>query len=240
VKALPRPSSSYSETVCCAGTTATGQWKRLYPIRYRHTGEEFTRWDRISFDYVSNNQDRRAESCKVIQGTIKVTGKTTGDQKRQILEPLITPSAKAAYDLGRSLTAVRPFNVRFSYRLKPTAVMLQERQAYKAAARQSDFLDRELEAFEPTPYMLGFTFHDEEGVHTHQSGDWETHTTFRKWSKDYGERSALEKMKIKFEQEYQEKGMVFVLGTLAKRPKQWTLLGVVRLNTGSYQLGFPV
>ena len=31
VKALPQPSKQYGETVCCAGVTAEGQWKRLFP-----------------------------------------------------------------------------------------------------------------------------------------------------------------------------------------------------------------
>lgn len=45
-------------------------------------------------------------------------------------------------------------------------------------------------------------------------------------------------LKEKYEGEYSEKGIVFILGTLAKRPKQWTLLGVVRLDKGAYQTGF--
>ena len=36
VKAYPNPSTKYVETVCCAGVDLpTGEWLRLYPIRYR-------------------------------------------------------------------------------------------------------------------------------------------------------------------------------------------------------------
>lgn len=164
-------------------------------------------------------------------------GTTKGNRRRELIEPLITPSAKAAHDLGRSLTAIRPAEVHFSFRKKPTAIVLQEKEAYHKAARQGNFLDKELAAFDPTPYMLGFSFRDADGLHTHQSGDWETHAMFYKWSKEYGETSALERMRLKFEKDYQESGMVFILGTLAKRPRQWTLLGVVRLNSGAFQMG---
>jgi hypothetical protein len=220
--------------------TNDGQWKRLYPIRYRHTGEEFQRWHEVAFDYVTNPHDKRIESCKVIQGSLKITGETKGDRRRQPIEPLITPSARAAYELGRSLTAVRPNNVAFRYRKKPALIMRQERDAYIKSARQADMLDKEVEAFTPTPYMLSFSFRDDDGLHTHQCGDWETHATFYKWANQYGEESALERMKQKYEDEYQKRGVVFVLGTHAKRPRQWTLLGVVRLDAGSYQLGFAL
>jgi hypothetical protein len=31
VKAIPQPSKRYGETVCCAGITRNGEWRRLYP-----------------------------------------------------------------------------------------------------------------------------------------------------------------------------------------------------------------
>ena len=235
MKALPRPSSGYSETVCCAGISSAGEWKRLYPIRYRHGGEDFTRWDVVDFDYVSNPHDKRVESCKVLQGSIRRTGQLTGDRRRQLLEPLITSSTNEAQQRGRSLTAVRPSRIKFVVKKKPDQILTQEKEAYWKAAKQADMLDLEVEPFEPTPYMLGFTFADSEGQHTHQCGDWETHTTFRKWRQRYGEQKTLQMLKEKYEVEYFSKGLVLVLGTIAKRPKQWTLLGIVRLDTGDYQ-----
>jgi hypothetical protein len=64
------------------------------------------------------------------------------------------------------------------------------------------------------------------------------HNTFRKWKQAYGEETTLKNLREKFETEYQQRGVVLVLGTLAKRPKQWTLLGIARLDTGDYQTGF--
>ena len=65
VKALPQPSKQYGETVCCAGVTREGHWKRLYPIRFRHLqdGQIFKRWNWVKFDYREPTRDKREESC---------------------------------------------------------------------------------------------------------------------------------------------------------------------------------
>lgn len=211
----------------------------MYPIRYRHGGEEFNRWDNVSFDYVPNAHDKRVESCKVLQGTLRNLGPTRGADKQAILEPLITSTVEEAATLGRSLTAIRPVSLKFIYRRKRQQIIAAEKAAYIRAAKQVNMLDREVEAFEPTPYALSFAFTDKlGGRHTHQCGDWETHAAFFGWSKAYGEKDALRRLKEKYEEEYMAKGVAIVLGTLAKRPRQWTLLGIVRLDQGAYQTGF--
>jgi hypothetical protein len=68
VKALPQPSKSYGETVCCAGVTADGQWKRLFPVRFRHLQDNsFKHWDWINFGYRLPTRDRRVESYHVYE-----------------------------------------------------------------------------------------------------------------------------------------------------------------------------
>jgi hypothetical protein len=77
VKALPQPSKQYGETVCCAGVTVDGRWKRLFPIRYRHLsgGSSFARWDWVTFRYRRPTTDTRAESCHVFEDSIAINGK---------------------------------------------------------------------------------------------------------------------------------------------------------------------
>src|SRR5438067_2475599 len=74
VKALPQPSKTYGETVCCAGVTAVGEWKRLFPVRFRHLAGDssFSRWDWVRFNYRSPTRDRRTESCHVYEDSIIV------------------------------------------------------------------------------------------------------------------------------------------------------------------------
>jgi hypothetical protein len=85
VKALPQPSKKYGETVCCAGVTPEGQWKRLYPIRYRHLAGEtsFGRWNVVKFRYRSPPQDKRAESCNVEEDSIQIVGETPDNEGRR-------------------------------------------------------------------------------------------------------------------------------------------------------------
>ena len=185
---------------------------------------------------MASRQDKRIESCRVVQGTLRKEGVCRPADKRALVEPLITRSTDEASQLGRSLTAIRPSDIRFKFRRKPDKIIQQEKDAYIDAARQANMLDREVRPFDPTPFMLSFAFQDEEGArHTNQCGDWETHATFWKWRQSYGETGALDRLKQKYEEEYASKGVVFVMGTLAKRPKQWTLLGIARLDQGPYQ-----
>lgn len=233
VKALPQPSRKYGETVCCAGVTPDGLWKRLYPIRYRHLAGEnaFSRWDIVRFRYRPPRQDKRAESCNVEENSIEILGETPRRERSRLLDPLILPSVGEAARLGHSLALIRPIDARFSHRRKTTEALSEERAAYAEAARQGSLLDKELETLEPTPYEFKFRFRDAEAEHTYTNGDWEAHAMFyngRRRGKT--ETEVLAWMDHVFNVEYPTNGMAFAVGNQAKRPQVWQLLGVVRLD----------
>jgi hypothetical protein len=232
VKALPQPSKTYGETVCCAGITAAGQWKRLFPVRFRHLRGEasFSRWDWVTFTYRQPTRDTRAESCHVYEDTIEVDGSVPLPERSALLRPLITASAKAAMVAGHSLTLVKPRNTKFVARPKSAAEIEEEREAYRNAAKQGSIFDQELADLEPSPYDFRFHFVDDGGRHDYQSGDWETHVMFWKWRSEYGETDALKRMSEVFNDDYPKRGMLFALGNQAKRPQTWQLLGVLRYD----------
>jgi hypothetical protein len=126
VKALPQPSKTYGETVCCAGVTADGDWKRLFPVRFRHLGGDssFSRWDWVRFTFRTPTRDKRVESCHVYEDSIVVEHKLALDERSRLLTPLITGSAIEAMELGRSLTLVRPRNTRFNARMTPMRAIM--------------------------------------------------------------------------------------------------------------------
>jgi hypothetical protein len=132
VKALPQPSRKYGETVCCAGVTPDGFWKRLYPIRYRHLSGEtaFSRWDIVRFRYRPPRQDKRAESCNVEENSIEIVGEMPRKERSRLLDPLILPSVGAAARRGDSLALIRPIDTRFFHRRKTAAALGEERAAY--------------------------------------------------------------------------------------------------------------
>lgn len=98
VKALPQPSKTHGETVCYAGVTARGEWKRLFPIRFRHLKGEssFKRWDWVDFRYTRPTRDIRPESCRVHEESLKVVGALPKSEQPGFLEPLVLPSINAA------------------------------------------------------------------------------------------------------------------------------------------------
>ena len=215
IKALPRPSKRYGETVCCAGVTLNREWKRLYPVRFRYleSDQKFRRWQRIQFKYRVPND------------------------RFTLLDPMIVPSASTAAACGSSLALIRPSNTKFRYRKKSETVLEKEVKAYLGTSRQQGLLDKELATFTPSPYEFAFSFYDDDGKHTWLCGDWETHATFLKWRSRYGEIESLRQLSGRYNDEYPQKGFVFAIGNMAKRPQTWQLLGVLRLDsTGQIEL----
>lgn len=235
VKALPRPSKKYGETVCCAAVTPEKEWKRLYPVRFRNLAGEnqFLRWQWIEFGYRQPTSDRRPESCHVFEDKLHPTNDSLSAERRfGFLEPLIVPSSRHAAEAGSSLALIRPRNTCFRYRRKPDAQLVAEREAYDAASQQGSLLDVELKSFEPSPYEFVFVFEDADGRHTWRCGDWETHAAFFNWRRRYGEESALQQLSETYNKQYPERGFVIATGNMARRPQTWQLLGVIRLDEG--------
>ena len=233
VKALPQPSKKYGETVCCAGVTPDGNWKRLYPIRYRHLAGDtaFGRWDIVRFRFRPPTRDKRSESCNVEEDSIDIVGEMPERERSRFLDPLILPSVAEAARRGRSLALIRPRETRFFYKPKSAAEIAKEKAAYSRAARQGSLLDKELEALEPTPYKFKFQFQDAEHAHTYTNGDWEAHAMFYNGRRrGQTEAEVLDWMDHSFNVVYPAKGMAFAVGNQAKRPHVWQLLGVIQLS----------
>lgn len=232
VKAWPQPSAKYGETVCCAGVTPEGQWRRLFPIRYRHLAGEkqFSRWDQVEYQPRIPAADRRPESRTVDESSLKKVGQMKPASRADFFNGLIMPSFAAAADRGDSLTLIRPDAFEFVWKKKPASEIDADKERRAKTLRQGSLFDQELAAIDPCPYDIRMKFTDAAGRHDMACGDWETAATFFKWGREYGEEAALEKLKARYEGEYADAGVVFALGTMAKHPKTWILLGIIRLD----------
>lgn len=232
VKAWPQPSTKYGETVCCAGITPEGEWRRLFPIRFRHlTGNaQFKRWDLLEYQPAPPKADRRIESRHVHEQTLECVGRLHESKRADMLAPLIRPSFKDAANRGESLTLIRPESFSFGWRAKTPSKLEAEKSARDKTLAQGSLLERELAVLEPCPYDLIVSFTDASGPHRMQCGDWETPAAFFKWKNLYGEAEALKKLKDKYENEYARNGVAFAMGTMNRYPKTWMLLGIIRLN----------
>lgn len=232
VKALPQPSKKHGETVCCAGVTARGEWKRLFPVRFRHLKgvSSFKRWDWVDFLYAKPTRDKRSESCSVHEESLKVVGQLPKSKRASFLKPLVLPSINAAVKRGQSPALIRPKNTRFTYRRKSDSEIAEEREAFRIAARQTSLLDRELAALDPSPFEFRFKFEDD-AAHDFENGDWEAHAMFYNGRKQgMSEQEVLDWMDETFNVRYPQQGMLFAVGNQAKRPHVWQLLGVLRVD----------
>jgi len=237
VKAAPHPSRRYQETVCCAGVTLRDdgrqpEWRRLYPVRFRHLNGDakFSRWSILEYKWHRPKDDPRPESHRVEEQSLTITGELPQRNHAPFLDPLLRASYVDAAQRGETLTLVRPKNLTFRWRRKSDAEVAGEKAAFAAASAQGSLLDEPLKAFEPCPYHLRMGFEDAAGKHGMTCGDWETSATFFKWRKTYGEDDTLARLKDTYEKSYTEKGVALAMGTVAKRPKQWLLLGIIRMD----------
>lgn len=235
VKAWPQPSAKYGETVCCAGVTPEGQWRRLFPIRFRHLAgdKQFKRWDLVEYLPRPPTGDRRKESRNVEESSLKRVGAMKPASRADFFSGLTRPSIVDAASRGESLALVRPENFEFVWKRKPAAEIEADRLKRARTLSQGSLFDKELAAIEPCPFDIRMKFTDATGRHDMACGDWETAATFFKWREEYGEESALQRLKARYEGEYAEAGVAFAFGTMAKHPTTWILLGIIRLDESS-------
>lgn len=231
VKALPHVGQRQGETVCCAGVTEDGRWVRQYPIHFRRLEEKFGRWNWIEYDWIPARDDPRPESQRVQEESIQIVSEMPARERAGFLAPFVLPSTDEAARRGRTLTLIRPRNVRFSWNRKTNAQIAEERQAYAAAARQGSFFDEAMEALEPCPYLFKFRYETEDGrEHQATCDDWESAATYFKFSGGGDGEAGLRRLADMYGDRYVEKGMVFAMGTHSRRPEQWLLVGVIRLD----------
>lgn len=232
VKALPRGGKVHGETVCCAGVTPELEWRRQYPIRFRHLKEsKFQRWQWIEYEYRLPKDDSRPESRYVQEDSIVPGMILPKSQRPNFLNSLIHPSVEDAAERGLSLTLIRPKEPRFKWRLKKLEELEKERQDYITAASQKSLLDDEKSPLKPCPYEFSFEYASEDGkTHKGVCQDWETSAMYWNLCRAGDEKSALNRMDTVFNKEYPEHGMVFAMGTHSRRPGQWLLNGVIRLD----------
>ena len=232
VKALPHAGKRHGETVCCAGITANGEWRRQYPIHFRQIENQFKRWDWIEYTWIKpKDDDRRIESRRVQEQTIRVVGKMPERERAAFLNRLLLPSTKAAEAAGQSLAIIRPQISEFYWRSKTQSDLASERAAYRAAARQLSFFDHQLASLKPCPYAFKFKYTTEDNLkHVATCDDWETTAMFYRFQKEYGTDRALLEMDCIFNRDYPSRGMAFAMGTHSRFPKIWLLVGVIRLD----------
>lgn len=235
VKAAPQASGSHGETVCVAALDECGRWHRLYPVNFRELLPEqrFGRWDNIEFKWRLPEvaKDRRSESKRVQQDSIKIVGSLKPKGRQQFLEKAIVDSPAQAYKNGKSLALVRPRNPNFRFRRRSSKELADLLKGYQEInASPALFGTTTIVPREPAPYEFLYSYEDSDGPHVQRCHDWEVEQTFLKWRDAYGEERALTEMTRVFGDEYPSRGMVLAMGTHGQRNWQWMIIGIIRLD----------
>jgi hypothetical protein len=221
--------------------TLDGHWRRQYPIHFRRLRDnKFPRWAWIEYDWIApTGEDRRPESRRVQEDTIRVGDLMPQAERARFLAPIVMGSTAEAAAKGMSLALVRPTKSKFYAKAKTQDEIDEERQGYIAVAQQKSFLDPDLKALTPCPYAFHFDWVDaDRKPHKSTCDDWETAVMFYRREKTMGPEAALKEMAQVFNEQYPEKGMAFAMGTHSRRPEQWLLVGVIRLDpTAQMSLG---
>ncbi len=238
VKAYPNPSKKYQETNCCAGIDLySGQLIRLYPIPYRllDNSKKFPKYTIIEVSCQKPLRDKRVESYKVDQDSIKILRRLDTKKKwakrKQIIMPAISPSfCQIVKEIksNKSLGIFKPQNVQFSFK----KVSLRDPKKAEAPYKQYLLFDRKLKPLEQIPFSFYYKFncYNEPKCKGHKLSihDWEITEAYRKWRSRYPDQTILIQ---KIQEKWMDicssnKDIYFFVGNIWKRPKQFMILGV--------------
>ena len=236
VKAAPRRSLTFGETVCCAGLDMEGRWVRLYPVSFRQLedAQRFKRWDIIKYRWSrpKASKDRREESRRVDPQSVDIQKSLRSSERNPLVNRSTVTSLKREGEEGRSLALLKCEVLDFWADRRTDDDLRKSEEALSALRSQRDmFLPPALIPMRTCPYSFHYRYRDDDGEHVGTCQDWETEQTFFARLRDQAnEAAALDWMLTKFGQEYPQKGMALAMGTHRYRLDQWLINGVVRVD----------
>jgi hypothetical protein len=119
VKAAPRRSETFGETVCCAGLDRSGEWVRLYPVSFQQLedAQRFGRWDHIRYRWSKPKatKDLRTESRRVDPHSIEILKQLRPVDRNRVLARSLVTSLARERAANRSLALLSPEILDFRY-----------------------------------------------------------------------------------------------------------------------------
>lgn len=255
VKTYPNPSAKYDELVCNAGFLESGEWVRIYPVKFRALpyDQQYSKYDWIELDLVKNSGDFRQESYSPrlgIDEEIKPFGSmSTGkngkwtERKEYALREVFTSmesliSLAKTQDVWKSLATLKPkeilkFEIQEDDRdWKPK--MREELRQMSLFAQDKGQDGRELQVVRKLPYKYYYHLLTE-GDKTPRRmmiEDWEIGALY--WNclarTEGDEVEANRLVRKKFEEEFFSKDLFLFVGTTRayhiQAPNPFVIIGV--------------
>lgn len=238
VKTYPNPSIKYDELVCNAGFLESGEWIRIYPIKFRQLpyDQQYQKYSWIELDLVRKKDDFRQESYRPLRGideNIKIvghigTGKTRDwyERKQFALKevfPSMTEliSQAKTQNIWKSLATVKPKEI-VEFKIEEDEREWSDK--LKAGLKQLSLFDnrenkesRELNVVRKLPYKYYYRFLTE-GDNVPRKmmiEDWEIGALFWKClaQTEGDEFEANKLVRKKYEDEFLNKDLYLFVGT---------------------------
>jgi hypothetical protein len=241
-KTYPSISTKYKETVCTAGLLLDNEdnpihWIRIYPVRFRNLDfdKKYPRWSIISANIERNEKDYRWESYRIedssIQISRKLDTKNSWAERKKFILPLVSTSIREIQSQDRSLGIIKPESIK-KYFVSNTEREWNSKQ--QAMQDQIDLFEPSVE-LEKIPYKFGYEFIDGDGdSHRYSISDWEIMQLYRNCRNSSNqpdlegkEREALEKVRVRLEDEFlSKKDLYFVVGNLKDHKNNFMNIGL--------------
>lgn len=242
-KTYPEPSTKYRETTCVAALTNAGVMRRIFPVPFRLLDGEsrFRKWEWVNVALKKASDDHRPESYKLdldsgVQRTENIVGtKHSWQQRRDLIQNHIVESFAALEErrqnTGETLGILRPTRL---LRLDITPVKDPNWTEKDLNHLSSEGLFDQNHTNRPLLEKLPFGFHynyeieSPDGTETlrHKITDWEAGALYRNCVKDYGVNWEA-KFRQKLEEEFAQKDLMFLMGTIHRFPDQWLIVGLI-------------
>lgn len=239
VKTYPTLSQKYAELVCTAGVTENGEWRRLYPVRFRQLYDEqkYKKYQWVEAEVEKSEADSRPESYKIIRNSLNTIGRplpTDNDwrgrretflDKVKIYENL-TVLIGCAHRNELSLAAFKPRRflqfthepVEREWDTKKLA-NLEKEKLQLHLFKDEETVARELKVVSKLPYKFSYQFEDNCGkISKLMIEDWEIGALYWNCLRDSNgdENLALAKVREKYWDQFVQSGshdLTLVLGT---------------------------
>lgn len=263
VKTYPAISEKYNELVCTAGILESGEWIRLYPIRFRTLSEteKYKKFCWVEVEIERNSSDFRPETYRPIgEFHIEPQSNTVDWNSRNNIifknTPVYTSIDKLVQDSrsekGTSLAIFKPTKI-CSISAKATdkewdskkLKALQEKEAQMDLFMSPEEVREQFRVVRKVPYDFSYKIEDETGrVSNMIITDWEIGMLYFNClkSSNYDEKEAIKKVKEKYLGFASSKDVYLFLGTTKSYHKRalnpFIIIGVYyppKIQKGSFQ-----
>lgn len=239
VKTYPTLSKKYAELVCTAGVTESGEWRRLYPVRFRqlYEGQKYGKYQWVEAELEKSDSDGRPESYKIIRNSLSAIGSplSPGNNWRARREAFLD-KVEIHEDMGElikrahrnelSLAAFRPKRF-MQFIAEPTErewdagklALLEKQKQQLHLFDDEETVARQFEVVRKLPYKFSYQFEDSLGKKSKlMIEDWEVGALYWNCLKKSGgdEEAALIKVREKYWEKFVLSGrhnLALVLGT---------------------------